>query len=307
MSVRLTPHLTHTHPHTDTPVHPHTLTHTPTPRRADEKGRPTYTDDSMKALLDGSGLADAARAAASAAAARSVSVVDVGSGTGKFTAALLRALDAELGPAAAATVKLTCVEPSELAANLTATFGDRVSVVRSVADRLPLPDSSAQTVFVAQAFHWFATRSVVTELARVLVPGGGLALVWNLRVLTEPWMVRLEDVLLRYYAKDPSVPRVQTGEWKRAFEVDPLPCLTPQQYQKFPWAHECTHDDLVAMVMSISVVGRQSEEEKAAVRAEVRDMLAELPPSMVPDGPPGRVRVPYIAHVYTCQKKAAGK
>jgi ubiquinone/menaquinone biosynthesis C-methylase UbiE len=44
---------------------------------------------------------------------------------------------------------------------------------------LPLPDSSADAIICAQAFHWFGTPDALKEFGRVLKPGGSLGLIWN--------------------------------------------------------------------------------------------------------------------------------
>ena len=47
------------------------------------------------------------------------------------------------------------------------------------AEPIPLDDASVDAVFAAQAFHWFDDDRAIPEIARVLRPGGVLALVWN--------------------------------------------------------------------------------------------------------------------------------
>lgn len=47
------------------------------------------------------------------------------------------------------------------------------------AEQIPLDDASVDGVFVAQAFHWFDHDRSLPEIARVLRPGGVLALVSN--------------------------------------------------------------------------------------------------------------------------------
>ena len=95
-------------------------------------------------------------------------VLDLAAGTGKLT----RVLAARYG-------KVIAVEPLD---NMRAVLERVVPGVEShagAAEAIPLPDAAVDGVFVAQAFHWFATDEAVGEIARVLRPGGVLCLIWN--------------------------------------------------------------------------------------------------------------------------------
>jgi SAM-dependent methyltransferase len=97
-------------------------------------------------------------------------VVDLAAGTGKLTQVLV-----------AAGADVVAVEPlANMRAELTGSLPD-VRVLDGSAEAMPLPDASADAVCVAQAFHWFDVEAALPEIARVLVPGGVLGLLWNLR------------------------------------------------------------------------------------------------------------------------------
>ena len=109
-------------------------------------------------------------------------VVDLGAGTGKLTRVLVA-----LGH------RVTAVEPlPEMIARLLEAVPG-VTAVEGGAEAIPLPAASADVVTAAQAFHWFDHGPALREIARVLRPGGSLALVWNTRDDREPWVAQLSE------------------------------------------------------------------------------------------------------------------
>ena len=133
-----------------------------------ERGRPGYPDDAVRWLVG-----DEPR-----------DVVDLGAGTGKLTRALVA-----LGH------RVTAVEPlDEMRAELHAAVPD-ARALAGRAEAMPLPHASADVVASAQAFHWFDHDAALPEIARVLRPGGSLALVWNSRDDRDPWMAQLSAII----------------------------------------------------------------------------------------------------------------
>lgn len=104
-------------------------------------------------------------------------VVDVGAGTGKFTALLPR-------PGR----EVVAVEPSEAMLAVLRAALPGVRTVAGSGERMPLPDDSADAVTFAQAWHWVDVDAASAEAARVLRPGGTLGLVWNLRDERVAWV-----------------------------------------------------------------------------------------------------------------------
>ena len=128
-----------------------------------ERARPEYPADAVR-WLTGDEPAD---------------VVDLGAGTGKLTRGLVA-----LGH------RVTAVEPlPEMLEHLRRAVPAATAVTGS-AEQIPLPDGSADVVACAQAFHWFDQQAALREIARVLRPGGRIALVWNTRDDREPWTAR---------------------------------------------------------------------------------------------------------------------
>jgi len=104
-------------------------------------------------------------------------VVELGAGTGIATRQLMArganvvALDA--GPAMLARWLARLPARSGTAAS------GSVLLARADAHALPVPDNSTDLVVAAQAWHWFDVPRAAAEAARVLRPGGSLALWWN--------------------------------------------------------------------------------------------------------------------------------
>ncbi len=109
--------------------------------------------------------------------AKPARVLELGSGTGKLTGTLTA-----LGHGVVAT-DFSVPMLSELQR---VAPGARKAVAR--AEQIPLAASAVDVVVSAQAFHWFDEGRALPEIARVLRPGGILALVWNAGDFKVPWV-----------------------------------------------------------------------------------------------------------------------
>ena len=110
-------------------------------------------------------------------------VLDLGAGTGKLTAALA-ALGAEViaaGPDPAMLAELRGALPA-------------VCALPGSAEAIPLPAASVDAVLAGHALHWFDMDVAGPEIARVLVPGGILAGLWNVLDNRVDWVAGLERV-----------------------------------------------------------------------------------------------------------------
>jgi SAM-dependent methyltransferase len=174
-------------------------------------------------------------------------VLDLGAGTGKLTQLL-----------AARGHDVIAVEPlAEMREQLVI---PNVEVLDGSAEKIPLADNSVEAVVVAQAWHWFDPAVASAEIARVLVPGGTLGLVWNIRDHSEPWVAELDRVLHRHTRQ----------------EIDTSPRLAEPfsevERLEVRWEHPLTRAELLDMVASRSYVITLP----AADRAELMHQVGEL-------------------------------
>ena len=96
-------------------------------------------------------------------------VLDLGAGTGRVTRELVRRFE-----------HVVAIEPDE---RMRALHGEAIA---GSAEAIPLEDASVDAVFVGEAFHWFDPEAAIPEIARVLRPRGGLAILWTHWWETEP-------------------------------------------------------------------------------------------------------------------------
>jgi SAM-dependent methyltransferase len=121
-------------------------------------------------------------------------VADIGAGTGLLAQLFLNNGNRVLG-----------VEPNremrEAGARLLADY-PQYAAVDGTAEATTLDDQSIDFITAGQAFHWFDREKARAEFARILRPGGWVALVWNeRRIDSNPFLAAYEQ-LLRTYAGD---------------------------------------------------------------------------------------------------------
>jgi ubiquinone/menaquinone biosynthesis C-methylase UbiE len=188
-------------------------------------------------------------------------VVDLAAGTGKLTRRLV--------PSGA---RVVAVEPlAEMRAVLEHTV-PAAEVLPGTAEALPLGPASADAVTVGQAFHWFDADRASAEIARVLRPGGLLALVWNVRDLSDPIQARVDE-LLRPVRRD--TPSEHEQPWRGVMRDSAL--YRTAEERSFPWIQPQTTAELRARVASISFVARLDEAERERLLTRVVEAVDGVP------------------------------
>lgn len=129
-------------------------------------------------------------------------VLDLAAGTGNLTRALRERF-----------ARVLAVEPDEGMRALS--DGE---VLAGTAEEIPLADGSVDAVFVGEAYHWFDHARALPEIARVVRPGGGLAVLsrsWGEPeqpgLLPRPFATDLDEVWARFHAGRGAFPDLTAG------------------------------------------------------------------------------------------------
>jgi SAM-dependent methyltransferase len=234
-----------------------------------ERGRPSYPAEAVASLARELGLTTASTA------------LDLAAGTGKLTRVLLPVVG-----------RVIAVEPSQ---PMLAQLQDVLPAVdgrAGTAEAIPLPDASVDAVFVGDAFHWFGTAPAILEIARVLSPGGGLALLWNRAHWTAaelPWLPEFGALVDPYRRAAGSYPG---DRWKEALRDSGL--FEPPSSTEADRVHRIGVEELVALVSSWSWIANLPEGERGAVLRRVRELV----------GGHDRLALPYRTEIHWTRLRA---
>jgi SAM-dependent methyltransferase len=229
-----------------------------------ERGRPGYPEEAMAWIAEQLGLGPGRV------------VLDLAAGTGKLTRALV-----PLG------ARVIAVEPiDEMREHLFAALPD-VEAFDGTAESIPLPDRSVDGVTCGQAFHWFRVEEALREIHRVLRPGGSLALVWNMRDLSDPLQARIQEILAPHGA-----------ESRLHRDIEPTELLAgdlfgPVEHRSWPYVQHLSRAHLVDRIASTSYIAILDPDARAEVLSQVLEAA---------EGLPEPISIPYTTDVYVAER-----
>ena len=119
-------------------------------------------------------------------------VADLGAGTGRASIAMARR-----------GWRVTAIEPGapmlEALRTAAARAGVALETRMATAEATGLGDAAVDLATAAQAYHWFDKPRALAEMARIVRPGGGIALFWNVRDdETSPFLAEYTALLNRF-------------------------------------------------------------------------------------------------------------
>ncbi len=198
-------------------------------------------------------------------------VADLGAGTGRASIAM-----------ATRGWHMTAVEPGgpmlDVLRARAAAEGLDVATVQATAEATQLKPASVDLATAAQAFHWFDKPAALAEMARVVRPGGGIALFWNVREEGRSAFVVDYHSLLERYGGVAEGKYLQAGRASGRSET--AAAVAAADGFEEPRLHELWHelsttaDAFVGMAFTASYVRALPVERQAAIRAELTRLLA---------------------------------
>lgn len=193
--------------------------------------------------------------------------VDVAAGTGLFTR-----------PLAARVPHVVAIEPDPQMRAVLAERSPGVEVLEGTGESIPLPDASADALFVSSAWHWLDPDRALPEIARVLRDGGRLGVLWTSRDRNIEWVRGLDRG-----PDQPPCDGAAEDDHRRSRAVE-VPAGGPFERvgsTAFAFTRQMPVDDVVAMAATYSAVITASAEQRNVILAAARAKVEEHFPGVV--------------------------
>ena len=210
--------------------------------------RPAFPDEAVAALVDAARRARGVEASGRDDALRAA---DIGAGTGKMSELLARS-----------GLLVDAVEPSE-AMRAQASAIEGVAWHDGVAEETGLPNDVYDIVVFAQSWHWMDPERAGLEAARILAPGGVLAIVWNQMAVSIPWVHRLTRIMRSGDVHRPDRPPTPGGGF------------APMTLTQVAWEDRMTPEEILTLGTTRSSYIRSSEAGRARMQENLRWYLYE--------------------------------
>lgn len=249
------------------------------------EARPTYPLELIRIV------ADTARSALGQPAPL---LVDVGSGTGISTFAMMETLPT--------TCRAIGVEPNadmRAEAARAAPAGCDVSFVAGSAQAIPVEDSRAALVITGQAIHWFDRPAFYAEAARVLAPGGALAVFENNRNWRRSAFLDEHEAFLEAYSVQKSGVTYSRFYRDHPYAQELFRAFGNVRAERFEWVRQVPVETFLAMAESStkvqSALARIGYQQGLGMMKAYADRHADRQ---------GLVDIPYITELYLARRTA---
>lgn len=182
-------------------------------------------------------------------------VLDLAAGTGKLTRQLV-----------ATGAEVIAVEPGDAMRAVLERVVPEAQALAGSAEAIPLADASVDAVTVGQAFHWFRSDDALAEMHRVLRPGGGFALLWNVWDDVDPLLQAVSELIDPLRAPEA---RGDGSDWRERYDRRRFGELEERAFRQ---ERRLTTDALAEWVASTSAVATADRATQERIELEVRTL-----------------------------------
>lgn len=243
-----------------------------------DRVRPGYPDALIDDSIALSGIEPSAR------------VLEIGSGTGKATEALVHR-----------GLRVVGIEPgASLARVARRRFAgtDSVTIVECSFESWPLEPQAFDFIAVAQAFHWLSPETRFIKAAAALRPGGALAVFGSSPVIEDS---PLREELDRAYTR--FAPAIRQSIWTRwyADEVSMRARFAESQrfgtvtVRVYPWSRTYAMEEYLDLLQTYSDHRRLSEADRKKLLEGIRTCILQHGKT---------ITIRYEAHLYVAKRNA---
>jgi SAM-dependent methyltransferase len=218
-------------------------------------------------------------------------VVDLGAGTGKVSRAMARRGWA-----------VTAVDPGE---GMLAVLRERaieeglsIEVVRTTAERTGLPTARFDAAVAGEAYHWFDAPVALAEMGRIVRPGGGVALFWNVVDQERSPLVASERSLVEEYGVSGSEVRKPGRNPETRAAIVSVGAFGEPDFVQVPHVVPMTGAEYEGLAFTKSHLRTAPAELQGRFRAAFAAMLAGHG-----IGPSDRTDVPYVVDCWITRRE----
>jgi SAM-dependent methyltransferase len=215
-------------------------------------------------------------------------VVDLGAGTGRASIAMARR-----------GWRVTAVEPGRPMLDVlraqAAHEKVQIATVEASAEATRLDPASVDLAVAAQAFHWFDADRALAEMSRIVRPGGGIALFWNVRDASRSALVADYHQLLNAHGVGSETHTPGDRDLTTRRRLVSSATFDAPSFVQIPHLVEMSADAFVGLAFTSSYV----RVLPAEAQRSLGDALTRLVERHVTDGPLG---VPYVVDCWIAHR-----
>ncbi len=209
-------------------------------------------------------------------------VLDLGAGTGACTRLLIAHAD-----------QVSAVEPDTRMREVLDAEIPMARVLAGQGESIPLPDASVDAVFASSSWHWMEPEQTLSEVARVLRPGGTLGVLWSGPDPQGPFMLQARALLEsqpfdsesttsehRSGSSDGSLADVVLADADRPSSTLVIPgdrasSFDQPEFAEFTQDLALTADQLIGLMGTLSLFILMPEDRRMRIFGEARRLLSE--------------------------------